>query len=143
MTRGARLVAALAGVFGSACGGHVAHETDAGADGAVDTGTVDTGAAVDTGAVDTGAPPKSPGTCTGGGAAISCAPGRTCSASSTALTVVCDDAVGRPPGKHCGVIFCDISCTCTSAPDSTCDCPIAVPGPMPPPELGGSHRASA
>ncbi len=132
MTRGARVVAALAGVLGAACGGQVTPEGDAAADGSSETAVVDTGV-VDLG-VDTVVPPKSPGTCKGGGAAISCAPGRTCGVSAS-FNVICDDGAGRPPGKHCGVVLCDISCECASAADSTCNCSVPVPGPLSPPEL--------
>ncbi|MBK7396809.1 MAG: hypothetical protein IPJ34_11030 [Myxococcales bacterium] len=74
--RGARFATALTL---AACGGQVASETDGGTDAAADTGTVDT--AIDT-AVETVVPPRSPGTCTGGGASIPCGPGLTCTSAS-------------------------------------------------------------
>ncbi len=125
--RGARFATALTL---AACGGQVASETDGGTDAAADTGTVDT--AIDT-AVETVVPPRSPGTCTGGGASIPCGPGLTCTSASGSLA--CTDGAGRPAGRSCGVVRCDVTCTCTSAPDSTCDCPVAVAGPHAPPEL--------
>lgn len=132
--RGVRVAMALALGGASGCGGQVAHEGDAGSDASADAGGdlgVDT--AVDT-AVDTGTDtgPRSPGTCTGGGTTLACAPGGTCSSATGSLA--CGDGSGRPPGRICGVIKCDLGCACTSAAESTCDCPVAVPGPLPPPD---------
>lgn len=132
--RGVRVAMALSLSVGAGCGGQVTTDADGGADAVVDTG-VDTGVVVDT-AVDvaTETPPRSPGTCTGGGTKITCAPGGTCSSATTGA-VECTDGTGRPPGRVCGVIKCDIGCACTSAAESTCDCPVAVPGPLAPPDV--------
>jgi len=125
--RGARFAAALAL---AACGGQVATEADGGTDAAIDTGKLDTG--VDTGA-EVVVPPRSPGTCTGGGTSISCGPGPTCSSASGPLART--DGAGPPAGRPCGVVLCDVTCTCSSAKESTCNCPVAVAGPQVPPDF--------
>lgn len=119
---------------GTGCGGQVTTDADGGTDALADTGAA-VDSAVDT-AVDvaTETPPRSPGTCTGGGTKITCAPGGTCTSATTG-SLECTDGAGRPPGRICGVIKCDLGCTCASAAESTCDCPVAVPGPLAPPDV--------